>query len=71
MENNHNSIEKEKKNSFLSKEHEEIIKNIKTKFSELKLNNLFTLQNIISIIIIPFLIYSFYYILLKKINRRN
>ena len=66
MENNHNSIEKEKKNSFLSKEHEEIIKNIKTKFSELKLNNLFRLQNIISIIIIPFLIYSFYYIFIKE-----
>ena len=65
MENNHNSIEKENKNSFLSKEHEEIIKNIKTKFSELKLNNLFIIQIIISIII-PFLIYSFYYIFIKE-----
>ena len=66
MENNHNSIEKENKNSFLSKEQEEIVKNIKNKFSELKLNNFFTLKNIISIIIIPFLIYSFYYIFIKE-----
>jgi hypothetical protein len=65
MENNPDPIEKDNKNPLLSKEPKEIFKYIQNKFSDLKNNNFFSIKNIINIMIIPFLIYFFYYIFIK------
>ena len=65
MENNPDTIEKDNKNPLLSKEPKEIFKYIQNKFSDLKNNNFFSIKNIINIMIIPFLIYFFYYIFIK------
>ena len=64
METNSDSLKSENNKSFLSNEQKE--QTIQNKFSNLKSNNLLNARNIIIVILIPFLIYLFYYIFIKE-----